>query len=50
MGCYDIYVIPLFYLFKAPVLPTPECAYRSEGDLTKDGKIVCPKHGAYVDR
>lgn len=38
------------YLFKAPVLPTPECAYRSEGDLTKDGKIVCPKHGAYVDR
>lgn len=34
------------YLKSAPVHPETDCCYGTKGDLTKDGVIVCAKHGS----
>ena len=34
------------YLKKEPDKPTSECEYYIEGNITKDGKVVCKKHGS----
>ncbi|HEY9068892.1 MAG TPA: hypothetical protein VIV61_01475 [Candidatus Ozemobacteraceae bacterium] len=38
------------YLSDGIRLPTPECSYFSEGDLSKGGHITCAVHGSFFEK